>query len=110
MHYLEIGLLEAMWKILKIVPADKLSRVRIGITAIRRTYHLLMPRADAFLEAYRIYGAGHHDYIDALYYAAAKSENNSLPTIDYSFIDFLKEHGYPINGVVYTPKNIGELL
>ena len=109
-YYLEVGLLEAMWKVLKIVPAAKLSRVRMGITAIRRTYHLLVPRAESFVEAYRIYQTGHRDYIDALHYAVAKTENIPLLTIDRHFIDFLKEHGYPINGLVYTPRDIEELL
>lgn len=30
-YYLEAGLLEALWKVLKLIPVDKLSRVRTGI-------------------------------------------------------------------------------
>ncbi len=32
-----------MWKTIKIIPQNKLERVRIGIEAIRNTYNLLEP-------------------------------------------------------------------
>ena len=109
-YYLEAGLLEALWKTLKLVPVDRLDRVETGISAIRRTYHLLAPRPEAFTEASRIYHMGHRDYIDALHYAAARVEGLPLLTLDRSFITFLKENGYVVEGVVYTPSTIVELL
>jgi len=109
-YYLEAGLLEAMWKVLKLVPREKLGRVKIGVKAIRRTYRLLTPRAEALIEAARIYHLGHRDYIDALHYAAARAENMALLTIDRSFIEFLEQHGYGVEGVVYTPETISRLL
>ncbi len=109
-YYLEAGLLEAMWKTLKLVPRERLGRVRIGVKAVRGTYRLLTPRAEALVEAAVIYHLGHRDYIDALHYAAARAENMALLTIDRSFIEFLKQHGYDVEGVVYTPETIGRLL
>ncbi len=109
-YYLEAGLLEALWKVLKLVPVDKLGRVETGIKAIRRTYHLLTPRPEAFTEAAQVYHAGHRDYIDSLHYTAARVEGIPLLTIDYSFLRFLEEHRYTVKGVVYTPDNIKELL
>ena len=109
-YYLEAGLLEAMWKVVKLVPADKLSRVRLGVKAIRRTYHLLVPRPEAYVEAVKIYRAGHRDYIDALHYAAAVAEGMPFLTIDRAFIEFLKNSGYRVEGIVYTPDRVEELL
>ena len=109
-YYLEVGLLEAMWKIIKIIPIDKLERVRLGLEAIRRTYSLLSPSAKALVEALLIYRKGHRDYIDALHYTAAKDTGIPLLTIDYEFIEFLVEHGYETRGVVLIPKELKKWL
>ncbi len=109
-YYLEVGLLEAMWKIMKVVPQDKLRRVKIGIEAIRNTYKLLEPPAKAYIEAIEIYYKGHKDYIDALYYATAKNTNIPLLTIDYVLIEFLRKHNYEIEGVILTPNKLRKLL
>lgn len=109
-YYLEAGLLEAMWKVLKLVPPSRLGRVELGLRAIRRTYKVLAPAPRAFTEAARIYHEGHQDYIDALHYAAAWAEGTRLLTIDYSFIEFLEEHGYQVEGVVYTPDKLRGLV
>jgi len=108
-HYLEVGLLEAMWKIVKIVPQDKLGRVKLGIEAIRNTYSLLEPPPEAYIEAIRIYREGHKDYIDALYYTTAKNANIPLLTIDYAFMEFLGEHNYNVR-IMLTPKELPKLL
>jgi len=99
-----------MWKILKFVPSHKLSRVKLGVDAIRDTYYLLKPRAEAYIEAINIYRKGHHDYIDALHYTSALAENILFLTIDYEFIEFLKEHDYKVEGVTITPKELKGLL
>ncbi len=109
-YYLEIGILEAMWKILKLVPKNHMDIVETGLIAIRNTYHLLQIPEKAYIDAYTIYHNGHRDYIDALYYSVSKNTGIPFLTIDYGFIDFLKKHGYPIDGLVYTPEEIEELL
>ena len=109
-YYLEVGILEAMWKVLKLVPPHMIDRVRLGIEAIKNTYHLLEPRVDAYVEAITIYRKGHHDYIDALHYTSAKMEGMIFLTIDYEFRDFLKKHGYQVENIVITPKEFKYLV
>ncbi|MFZ8823603.1 MAG: PIN domain-containing protein [Desulfurococcales archaeon] len=72
-HYLEVALLEAMWKVLKIVGREKLERVKIGLEAIRKSYRVAEPPPEAYIEAIKIYDKEHRDYIDALHYATAKA-------------------------------------
>lgn len=109
-YYLEVGILEAMWKVFKLASPHMVNRVKLGIEAIRNTYHLINPSAEAYVEATSIYREGHHDYIDALYYTSAKTEGVRFLTIDYEFRDFLKEHGYQIKDIVITPKEFKNLV
>ena len=106
-YYLEVGLLEALWKTLKLIPPSKFDRVRIGIKAIRRTYKLLTPPAEAYTRAAEIYHRVHRDYIDALHYSTAEASGVPLLTID---IEFLDRQGYPLEGLVYTPRSLRSLL
>ncbi len=109
-YYLEIGLLEAIWKILKIVPNNKFDRVKIGIEAIRNTYNIMLSPPEAYIEAVKIYRMGHNDFIDALYYATAMINDIPWLTIDYSFIDSLLHNGFRVKGVVITPKEFKEII
>ncbi len=108
--YLELGLIEAIWKVLKLVPLEKLDRVRIGIEAIKKTYELIEPPPEAYVEAIKIYRQGHRDYVDAMHYATAKACKVQWLTIDYEFISFLEKRGYPVHGIVITPKELKTLL
>jgi len=105
-YYLEVGVLEAMWCILKVVPQEKMNMVDVGLKAIRSTYQLVSPPIEAYIKAVAIFREGHRDYIDALYYASAEALNLMWLTIDYKFIDFLKEHGYKLDGIVITPEDL----
>jgi len=104
-HYLEVSILEAMWKIIKVVPADKLDRVEKGIEAIMETYKQVNPHPQAYIDAYKLYHEGHRDYIDNLIYATSQKLHLPLLTADREFIDFLKEKGHSIRNVV-TPDKI----
>ena len=77
---------------------------------IRETYRLLTPPAKAYLGVVEIYHRGHRDYIGALHYATARVEKIPLSTINYGFIDFLRERGYELEGVVLTPKALENWL
>jgi len=105
-YYLEIALLEALWKILKIVNRKKFDRVKLGLEAIRNTYRVVIPPPDAFIDAIRIYDLGHRDIIDNLHYTTAKSLNIPWLTIDYRFIEFLESKGFETDGVILTPRNL----
>ena len=98
-HYLEAGVLEAMWKVIKVVPTDKIDRVKEGIESIMETYKRAVPRPKAYIDAYKLYYEGHRDYIDNLLYATSQKLNLLLLTADKEFIDFLKEKGYPIDNI-----------
>lgn len=105
-YYIEIGIIEAMWKILKVMSPEHLDIIRVGLDSIRKTYNRLDIPVEAYLEAYRIYSEGHRDYIDALYYSTAKTSKIPWLTIDEEFIKFLEQHNYEIEGVVYTLENL----
>jgi len=99
-HYLEASLLEALWRMLKLVSEDGLELVRIGIEAIRTTYHRLDPPAEAHIEAYRLYHEGHRDYIDNLLYSTSKTMNLPLLTIDRELRDFIEMRGHPTENLI----------
>ncbi|MEM2590762.1 MAG: PIN domain nuclease, partial [Zestosphaera sp.] len=40
-YYLEVGILEAMWKVLKAIPPEHLDIVKVGLDSIRNTYNML---------------------------------------------------------------------
>lgn len=105
-YYIEIEILEAMWKILKIVDRTKLSRILLGLESIKRTYKLIEPPSNVYIDAIKIYDKGHKDYIDALLYATAKNLNIPLLTMDYPFIEFLEKNNYEIKNVIITPKDL----
>lgn len=109
-YYLELGLLEAMWKIVEIVPIEYVDVVAQGLDAIRNTYKKLDIPTQAYVEAYMIHNKGHRDYIDTVYYSTAKTQNVPLLTIDYDFIEFLRKHGYQVDELVYTPRDLEKLL
>lgn len=109
-YYLEVGVLEAIWKILKIIGLENFERVRIGLEAIRKTYILAYPPAEAYISAVEIYKRGHKDYIDALYYATAKVLNLKFLTIDEEFIEFLENNEYDIEDTIITPRELKNLF
>ena len=108
--YLELGLVEALWKVIRVVPSSKLDRVRVGVEAIRNSYRIVEPPVNAYIEAIEIYRRGHRDFVDALHYATARNLGIPWLTIDRSFIEFLSRNSYPIEGVVLTPNELKKLL
>jgi rRNA-processing protein FCF1 len=108
-HYLEASILEAIWKIIRIIPIDKLDRIEEGIRAIKETYKQVVALPEAYVDAYKLYHEGHKDYIDNLIYATSQRLNLFLLTIDKELINFLKEKHYPVHNVV-TPNEIKRIL
>jgi len=103
--YLEVGVLEAMWCVMKLVPHNKLDIVERGIEAIRDSYELITPPSRAFIDAFKLYLSGHRDYIDNLMYATSRVLGIRFLTIDERFIDFLSSHGFPIDNIV-SPREL----
>ena len=104
-YYLEVSLLEAMWKILKVAPPGVLNRVREGLVAIFETYRQAKLPPEAYIDAYKLYREGHRDYIDNLLYATSLRLNIPLLTVDRELIEFLKRGGYPVDNVL-TPEKL----
>ncbi|MEM4677418.1 MAG: hypothetical protein QXY55_05975, partial [Candidatus Korarchaeota archaeon] len=84
--------------------------VKAGLDSIRNTYNTLDIPVEAYIEAYRIYNEGHKDYIDTLYYSTAKTTDTPWLTIDKEFIEFLKQHNYKIEGIIYTPEDLKSII
>lgn len=107
-YYLEIALLEAVWKILRIVDKEKLKEIELGLKAIRNTYRVIEPPPEAYINAIKIYDEGHKDYIDAVHYATAKVLQIPWLTIDYRFLEFLKNKNFPVEDVILTPEDLSK--
>ena len=108
--YLEIAVVEAMWKVLRVVPPGGMERVALGLEAIKRTYRAVNPPPEAYVEASEIYYRGHRDYIDALNYSTAKLLGIPFLTIDLEFAQFLEENGYEVEGIIVTPSKFKEMV
>ncbi|WP_440059453.1 PIN domain-containing protein [Thermogladius sp. 4427co] len=109
-YYLEIALLEAMWKAVKVIDTGDIDIVREGIEAIRNTYKLVTPPPIAFVNAMKIYHGGHRDLIDALHYETARALDIPWLTIDIEFIEFLKKRNLPVDKIVLTPSELKGLV
>lgn len=103
--YLEASILEIMWKVLKTVPPQEISRVIDGLKAIFETYTSISPPAEAYADAYQLYHEGHRDFIDNLIYATSRRVNVNLLTLDLKFVKFLREKGYPAENIL-TPADL----
>lgn len=102
--YIEACMLEALWKILRVVPLEKIKRVEEGINAIISTYKLINPPPEAYINACELYYYGHRDYIDNLLYATSRELDIPLLTIDRAFIKFLKKKGFSTDNVMTPDK------
>lgn len=108
-YYAEASLLEAMWKLLKVAPLEKLGRIAQGIEAIRETYKLATPTLQAYALAFKLYRLGHKDYIDDLLYATASTMGALFLTIDDDFVKFLEKTDMPLDIVVF-PEDLANVI
>ena len=105
-YYLEGGLLEALWVVLRVLDKIPIDIVEKGVEVIRRDYILLEPSGKAIIEAMKIYDLGHRDYIDTLHYTTALHYDVKWLTIDKTFIEFLRKNEYRVEDIVITPEDI----
>jgi len=108
-YYIEESILEAMWKIIKVIERKDYKRIEMGLHAIRESYNLVTPSPEAYVMASKIFNEGHKDYIDNLLYATSIKHSLKFLTTDDRFIDFLEKHGYYIKNIVY-PENIMKIF
>lgn len=95
LYYSELSLLEALWKIVKVVSFDRIGTVLEGLALLRRDLRLVQVDEKAVRIALELYRLGHRDLIDNLLYGISLSQNLRFLTIDRELIDFVKSHGYP---------------
>jgi predicted nucleic acid-binding protein len=95
LYYSELSLLEALWKIVKVVSFDKLDIVLEGLTLIRRDLRLAQVDEKAVRAALELYKLGHRDLIDNLLYGISLSQNLKFLTIDRELVSFVKSNNYP---------------
>lgn len=103
--YLEVSVLEVMWKILKVVSPREIGRVIEGLKAIAETYTRVSPPAEAYVDAYNLFHEGHRDFIDNLIYATSRRMGINLLTLDQKLVKFLEEKGHP-TGNILTPADL----
>ena len=106
LYYLEEGLMEAIWVVIRFLDKIPLEVIEKGVEAIRRDYKVLYPDGRIIVEALKIYKLGHKDIIDALYYTTAKATNIKWLTIDKYFISFLEKQGYNVKEAILTPEKL----
>ena len=93
LYYNDLSLLEALWKIVKIIKtSDQVSRVTEGVRAIRDSMKYAPLDEKAVENAIYMYRLGHKDMIDNLLYSIAVSRRLKLLTVDDTLIEFVEEH------------------
>ena len=106
LYYNDISILEALWKIVKVVKGapEEVSRIQQGVTAIKDTMRHAPITGDAVVNAIRMYMLGHRDMIDNLLLSTAITMNLKLLTVDKELIDFAKRHS--LDGNIITPEEL----
>ena len=107
LYYSDISVLEALWKIVKVIKGseEELSRIEEGIKAMRETMKHASIDEQAIKSAMQMCRLGHRDMIDNLLYSIATSKNLRLLTVDEDLINFIKRHGFAENNII-TPEEL----
>jgi len=106
LYYNDISILEALWKIVKIIEGteEQISRIEEGIRAIRDTMKYVFIDEEVLKNAIYMYKLGHRDMIDNLLYSIAISRELKLLTVDEDLIKFIEKHNLPKN--IITPEEL----
>ena len=106
LYYNDISVLEALWKIVKIIEGteEQISRIEEGIRAIRDTMKYVFIDEEVLKNAIYMYKLGHRDMIDNLLYSIAISRELKLLTVDEDLIKFIEKHNLPKN--IITPEEL----
>ena len=107
LYYSEVGLLEALWKVVKVIGGseEELSRIEEGVAAIRETMKPAPATGEAVRAAIRMYKLGHRDLVDDLLYSIAASGGLRLLTVDEELVRFVEGRGLPREHVL-TPEEL----
>lgn len=107
LYYNDISILEALWKIVKIVKGtrEELSRIEEGVTAIRETMRYASIDGKTIENAMYMYRLGHKDMIDNLLYSIAISKKLKFLTVDSDLTKFVKKHNLVKDNII-TPEEL----
>ena len=110
LYYNDISILEALWKIVKVIKGERseIERILEGIIAIRNTMEYAPINEKAIENSISMYKLGHRDMIDNLLYSIALSEGLRLLTVDKELINFIEKHGLP-RQYILTPKELTQI-
>ncbi|RJS74796.1 type II toxin-antitoxin system VapC family toxin [Candidatus Bathyarchaeota archaeon] len=107
LYYTDLSLLEASWKIVKVVKKgeEEVARIAEGIRAIRKTMNHVSIDEDSFKLAVKMYKLGHRDMVDNLLYSTAVTRRLKLLTVDTELLGFVEEHSLPREHII-TPSQL----
>jgi len=100
LYYSEISVLEASWKIVKVIKEEEATRVAEGLRAIRVTMNRASIDEEALKHAVRMYSLGHRDMVDNLLYSIAVTKELKLLTVDTELLRFVEKHELPREYIV----------
>ncbi|MET1160672.1 MAG: PIN domain-containing protein [Thermoprotei archaeon] len=102
LYYSDISILEALWKIVKVIKGtrEELSRISEGISAIRETMKYAPIDEKVVENAIYMFKLGHKDMIDNLLYSIAMTKKLRLLTVDKDLVEFIKKHDLDKDSVI----------
>ena len=102
LYYNDISLLEALWKIVKVIEGTEkqISRIKEGIRAIEDTMIHVSINEASIENAIYMYKLGHRDMVDNLLYSIALSNDLKLLTVDKELIEFINKHDLARHNII----------
>jgi len=93
-YYSDLSLLEAMWKIAKIVKKDEdIELIVEGVKLLEKTLKHQKIDENSIEIALEMRLKGHEDLVDNMLYSLALSNNMVFLTMDKNLEEFVKNHG-----------------
>ena len=90
LYYSDLSILEALWKVVKVVKREDLAIVLEGLKLLKRDLNCVRVDEKALETALNLYTAGRRDLIDNMLYGISLSQDLKLLTIDGELKDFAK--------------------
>ncbi len=105
-YYNDISILEALWKIVKVIKglSGEISRIVEGIIAVKETMKYAPIRGEMVKNAIRMYSLGHRDMVDNPLFSIAVSEKLRFLSVDENLVEFAEEINLAKDSII-TPGN-----
>ncbi len=107
LYYNDISILEALWKIVKVIKGTRkeLQRIKEGVIAIKETMKYAPINEEVVEKAIHMYKLGHKDMIDNLLYSTAIVNKLKLLTVDRELVEFVEKHNLARDAII-TPEEL----